>query len=342
MTVLECEIAIIGGGCIGVSILNALVRSGISNIVLIDKGRTTTSATANSGGMFRVFHENPEHIRLALGHYRILQDFLHEGVLATESEPNGSLYFLNRHRLDRCKEGLQIMFEAQYPFEILNPIEGRKKFPEFRWDDEELAIYEPLAHQRDPGVFTDHLLRRCLKVRDVTLLESTEIKSIRSYHNRYLLSGVCQSVVAKSLVLAGGASLLPRFKDLGLNLALESRALTVFVSEKTNKTWKIPNYFDRERLEFGAFAHAQKVLLSHREQNRVWETMWEKDFEEKTAMDSYAPRRLGFLGQVCGHPQLFIATGWGGTAFKFALEVGHRMAHVMENRLHRKKENLRA
>ena len=62
----DFDIAIIGGGCIGSSILYELCHRGFSNIVLIDHGRKTTSATANSGGMLRIFHENTEHIKAAL------------------------------------------------------------------------------------------------------------------------------------------------------------------------------------------------------------------------------------------------------------------------------------
>ena len=319
------------------SILQNLVSRGLSNIVLVDRGRKFESATANSGGMVRVFHENPHHVQLALGNHRKLMHLLSKGVLGHESPCNGSLYFFNHQRFGSYQQTLKKMSRANYPFEIIYPCEGRKRFPAFQWHPDDLAIYEALGRQLNPHTFVDSLLNASRRP-GVSVLEDFEARRIRPHLNRYIISGNEQTLTAKTLILAGGAALLPRLQDLGLTLSLESQTLTAYVADKIEKNFQIPNYLDRETLEFGGFGQAETVVLSHTTQKRLREENWQSKFRTRFARDCYAPNRMGFLGQIAGHSQLFLATGWGGTAFKFALELGQRMGRIIEKTLLKKGE----
>jgi glycine/D-amino acid oxidase-like deaminating enzyme len=287
--------------------------------------------------MLRVFHENPEHIDLALGHHKHLGRLEKEGTLPRKSKPNGSLYFFNRSRLTQYESGLKKMNAAKYPFEILNPIEGRKRFPEYRWNSEELAIYEVLGDQIDPKLFLEKLYNTSLSFPGIAVLNGLEVQRICPYQSRYRVSAHGLTLTSKSLILSGGASFLPRLRDFGLKLPLESRSIEIFIANKAEKNFRISNYFDRETIEFGGFGHPDNVILSHIRQSRVVKELWKQEFGKRVAYDCYAPNRKGFLGQISGHSGLFIATGWGGTAFKFSLEVGHRMGRIIENTLLKKR-----
>jgi len=374
----EFDIVIIGGGCIGCSILYELTRRGFSNIALIDEGRKILSATAHSGGMLRVFHENIEHVQLALTNHSLLHQYsqsmaAHSLLDIQRSKPNGSLYFFNKHRFQNFKPHLESMRAAQYPFDILNETSGKRQFPQFHWKTDEWAIYEPLGSQTPPLLWSEDLLSKSIRA-GATLIDNFLVQRICRYNDQYRISSKEAVVTTKSLVLAGGARLLPRLQDLALKFPLTSKTITTFVARKktiqidsikqkelrnqtTSRQAEIhleavskmvetelasssvpPNYFDRETLEFGGFGHPSLVTLSSPNPQRLF-TMpfWEDAMDKREAEDCYAPHRMGFSGQVSGFPQLYMATGWGGTGFKFALAVGNRMAAAIEQGRHERR-----
>jgi hypothetical protein len=57
------------------------------------------SATANSGGLLRVFHESSEHVRLALTNHSLLKAYHRAGVLSKAPLSEGNLYFFNQRRM---------------------------------------------------------------------------------------------------------------------------------------------------------------------------------------------------------------------------------------------------
>lgn len=324
----EFDLVIVGGGCIGSSTLHELVRAGYQNIALIDNGRKSVSATANSGGMLRVFHENPEHVELALGHYTRLKKYKLLGVLNENLPSNGNLYFFNRHRFGAYTQSLQKMDNADYPFEVITTAQGKERFPQFNWGPEDWAIYESEGGHLSPSHFVENLLGESLR-RGAFLLDNFEVRRIVPYLDRFRICGENSVVTTKVLLLAGGARLLPVLRDLGVALPLESKLLTSFIAEKTTEDFVMQNFFDRETLEYGRFGVGNQVLLSQKDILRTREKNWKKTLKKQMAEDCYAPHRLGFLGQVPGHPGLHLSMGWGGTAFKFSLEVGRRVSNIV-------------
>lgn len=317
----EFDITIVGGGCIGASILHELTLRGCGNLALIDQGRGTVSATANSGGMIRVFHENIEHVNLALANHARLKN-LH---LPETPETNGSLYFFHKRRYPQYRANLERMNEAGYPFEILTPVCGRKRFSDLQWGEDEWAIYEPLGSQLSPRLFADDLISGSRRA-GATVIDGFEVQRLSRCRDHYRISGSLATVTTKTLILAGGARLLPRLRDLGLALPLEAKVLTAFTCASTGPV--MPNYFDRETLDFACLGRRGQVTFS--KPPRLSQTYWRGPLHKHSAEDCYAPNRIGFSGQVAGFPQLSLATGWGGTAFKFALEIGNRVANAVE------------
>jgi len=325
----EFDIAIIGGGCIGSSILLELTRLGIGNVALLDAGRSTVSASANSGGMLRVFHEDARHMDLALANYRLIKDYEAMGILGRNPAPNGSLYFFRKERLDGYQAGLQRMIAADYPFELVTGAQGSERFPDFVWKDDECAVYEPAGQHRDPRTFVEELLSACRR-QQVKIHDDFDVQRICPYLDQYRICGPSGTITAKSLVLAGGARLLPRLRELGLAFDLEAKTLTTYGAEKTVADHVRPNYFDRETLEFGRLGPGPQVILSQTHPTRLVRPHWQPRFKATQAADCYAPQRIGILGQIPGHSRLVLVTGWGGTAFKFSLAIGRLAGEVIE------------
>ncbi len=323
----EFEIAILGGGCIGSSILYALCLRDKKNVVLVDNGRRNISATANSGGMLRVFHENLAHIHLALNNFTLLDTYQQSKVFTERANVNGNLYFFDKKRYRNYKNNFSLMERLHYPFEILTPLSGKERFPQYTWNSQ-WAVYEPKGNQLSPKIFMDDLLVASQKL-GANILDDFEVNNICYKNNKYTLQGVKKSITSKILILAGGARLLPKLNHFGIKLNIEVKNITTYLAKKTHPLqW--PNYFDRESLQFGCFSHNDNVLLSEKNNAPVNEKKWGKIMIKKSASDLYANNRMGILGKIPGTHHLFIATGWGGTAFKFALEIGQRIANAIE------------
>jgi len=328
------DLVILGGGCIGSAILHELGRRGFRDVALLDHGRATQSATAHSGGMLRVFHESPVHVDLALGHWAALahETNAHAHVLTEKVANNGSLYFFHRSRYDHYRASLKKMSDAGYPFEVMTPETGRARFPQFRWNTDDQAVFEPEGGYLSPVSFVRDLLLAGSRRGD-TIFENFEVRRIRSHLNRYHLLGNGPSLTARTLVLAGGARMIPRLNDLGLRLPLKARKISSYLARKTKAGFHTPNFFDRETLEFARLGQGTHVVLSRPSLARLTDSPWEEnEIQLLEADDCYAPHRQGVAGQVCGHQNLFMATGWGGTAFKFALEIGRLIADAIESR----------
>jgi glycine/D-amino acid oxidase-like deaminating enzyme len=324
----DFSVAILGGGCLGSSILYELTARGHRNIVLVDNARKTQSATSQSGGMLRVFHERPEHLALALENFEHLARYRKRGVLKENDRPAGSLYFYRARRRGDYASNRQKMERAGYPFEVITADAGRRRFPAFNWREDEEAIYEPAGSQLSPLGFVEDL-RAASRSLGAALIDDFEVCRISRWADRYRLSGRGGTVTTKMLVLAGGARLLPRFMDLGIELPLRAVALSAYWGKK-RLPQALPNFFDRETLAFGRLGSLDDVVLSQSRGGRLRSEIWEGRLEKRSAPDCYAPDRLGLLGELSGFPQLILATGWGGTGFKFALAIAKRVADALE------------
>lgn len=317
----EFDTLILGGGCVGAAIFHELALFGQPRVGLVDQGRKSRSATARSGGMLRIFHEGLPHLQLAAENHRILREYEAAGWVP-RAGTNGSLYFFHRRRLRGWQENLAALERARIPFAVLTPAEGR--FPEFRWEREEMALFEPEGGSADPAAFTESLLRHGRNLGGETL-EEARVERIRAAPGGYYLATSDGCLRTRQLVLAGGAAMLPRLEDLGLRLPLTARELNVH--ESTKEGPGLPNYFDRESLEYGRLGAGRAALLSSLHPQRI-----ELDFAPArtlAAQDCYAPGRLGLAGLVPGHPGLFLAAGWGGTAFKFSLAIGRQISGLV-------------
>ncbi len=334
MKAYEYDIVIIGAGCVGSSIAWDLTRRGFRNTLVLDNGRGQVSATSKSGGMLRVFHENAEHVELALNNLDLLKSYQDRRIVNEGSKFNGSLYFFDQRRYRDYAANLQIMETRNYPFEILTPQNGRMRFPQFHWAANQWAIYEPRGTQLSPMNFSNDLLKFG-QAAGLTVRSNFEVERICHFRDRYRVFSNDAVVTAKTLILAGGARLLPLLKQLGIGHSLKAQTLTAYQMTKLNSEIDMPNYFDRETLEYGRSGLGEHMWLSNPGTQRFIKPYWhQNEITMMSAEDCYAPNRAGFAGFLLGYPRLMLATGWGGTAFKFALEIGHRVGHTLETDLH--------
>lgn len=333
MKTTDYEIVIIGAGCIGSSIAFELSRRGYQNVAILDRGLNSLSATSQSGGMLRVFHESTAHIDLALNTLSKIKQYQDHGILSEKNIANGNLYFFDKRRYTDYQTNLQKMENKNYPFEIITPPNGRKRFPQFHWVDNQWAIYEPLATHLSPLQFSKDLLIASQKL-GLTYHSDFHVERICYFNKQHRIFDGQSMITAKILILAGGAGLLPHLKELGIGHSLKAQTITAYRAQKINETILFPNYFDRENLEFGRFGSGSEIIISQPQTQRLIKKYWNEDtLSEFSAPDSYSPGRKGFAGFLMGQPGMMLATGWGGTAFKFSLTIGQQIADSLSSEL---------
>lgn len=315
------DVVVVGGGCIGSSILHSLMLQGKKHVALVDRHRHTTSATANSGGMMRIFHEDPRHTQLAIQSTLLLKRYRSAGFIKTDLCCNGSLYFFDRRRYEQFEASMALMDDAGCSFEIVTPQSGRKDFPEFRWSDNDLAVYESTGKQIDPLLLNQELLRAS-EHQGATLFEDQHVHHITRTSHGYELHLEATSIYANQVVLAGGAAMIPLIHKLKISIPLVAKRLTSYLTANRPEYQHLPNYFDRETLEYARFGMGTHMLFSKPLLERLHIPTEVGPFTEQTADDSYAPERQGFIYTPEDYPGLTVVSGWGGTAFKFALEIG--------------------
>lgn len=325
------ETLILGGGCIGSSILFALNRLGIKNTALVDSGLKTTSATSQSAGMLRSFHENPVHTELAIRSRQLLDTYRREESLHIKLVCSGSLYFFHKDRLEGFEKSLKIMQDNGCAYEIITPSLGQKEFSEFHWGDDDLAIYESNGTYLNPLMLVGEL-QSYSEAQGASIFSDTKIHHIELTDGRYHLVADGRTFSAKQLILAGGAAMLPLLRDIDIDLPLEDSQLSLFTSPSVSTKMSLPNYFDRETLEHGRLTPGCLPLISTQAPERLKCLGTDPNSIEIRASDSYAPGRLGLIVNPPGHPHMTVATGWGGTALKFSLEIGHRCAERLTSK----------
>lgn len=124
---MSLPIVIVGGGVFGLCSALELSRRG-ADCLLLEAGELLSGATGHSGGMIRIWHGDPSMREWAAEGQKFWQQ-------RTGYHRTGSLYF----ELPGQKPEL-------YPgTRWLNAHEGRERFPQFSWADDDGAIYEPEA-----------------------------------------------------------------------------------------------------------------------------------------------------------------------------------------------------
>ena len=323
------DVIVIGGGCIGSSILYSLMLQGQKNIALVDSNRNSSSATANSGWMMRIFHEDPRHTQLAIQSTELLKRYRTAGLLKTDVCCNGSLYFFDRRRYEQFEPSMTLMDEAGCSFEIVTPQSGRRDFPEFRWSDNDLAIYESTGKQMSPTLLSQELLLTCQR-QGASVFDNHAVTNITRSDRGYEVHSERASLRSAQVILAGGAGMLPLLSQLNISTSLTAKRLTSYLADNRREYLHLPNYFDRETLEYARFGNGKNVLFSQRSLERLLLPQDQTSFVEQTADDSYAPDRQGFILSPPQYPGMTIVSGWGGTAFKFALEIGRSSAATIQ------------
>src|SRR5215467_15442048 len=127
----KAEYVVVGGGIMGLSIAYHLARSGVTDVVVVDRSYVCGGASGRNGGGVRAQWSSEANIRLMQESIRICRDFAREMKINVWFRQGGYL-FLVRSEKGRAtlEKSVRVQNECGLGTRLLTPQEARKIVPE--------------------------------------------------------------------------------------------------------------------------------------------------------------------------------------------------------------------
>ncbi len=138
------EIAIIGGGVMGLSIAYQLARRGLTDVVVLERGYLAEGASGRNGGGVRMQWSSELNVRLMQRSIEICRGLAHELGLNIWFRQGGYL-FLGRSDAERrrMEKNVEVQNRCGVPTRMLAPEQARDLVPELCLDGIVCAAFNP-------------------------------------------------------------------------------------------------------------------------------------------------------------------------------------------------------
>jgi len=199
------EVAVIGGGSTGSSILYHLAKRGINSSIIIDKGPQPGSGqTSKSTGILRTHYTNEIVAKMALFSYKFFKNF-------EKNVPNGNAGFIETGLIiggdskmaNSLTETVRMHEKIGIVSKIIDKEEAKKLEPLIDFSNFDIIIYEPHSGYAEPSRTTSSFIHAAEKLGAKTLF-NTEVRKIEKRSGYYRLSTTSVEIFAKKVVLATG------------------------------------------------------------------------------------------------------------------------------------------
>src|SRR6478609_3358081 len=113
----HASVVVIGGGVIGASIAFHLAESGVSDVVLVEKGELACGSTCKAAGGVRASFSNAANIAIGLRGLEVYSRFAQDYGQEIDFTRDGYLYLLSDRRCQvggwsSCRRGSRIVIAA--------------------------------------------------------------------------------------------------------------------------------------------------------------------------------------------------------------------------------------
>lgn len=151
---------IIGGGVIGLSTAYHLARKGFGRVIVIEKGPVGDGSSSRAAGIITglLWSETGVLVRkLSLQWFRELSEEL-DGYTF---QATGCLNLFDPPSWPAREALLPLYERLGAPFEILDAIEMRQRWPDLQPHDEWIGLFDPLGGYSEPDEYLPAIARRC-------------------------------------------------------------------------------------------------------------------------------------------------------------------------------------
>lgn len=360
----HAQVVIVGGGIVGCSIAYHLVQLGVTDVILLERGRLTCGTTWHAAGLImqlRLSHTGTEFARYAAELYGRLEA---ETGQATGFKQNGTLGVCrSAERLHETRRAASIARSAGIEAHLLSPAEARELYPEMDYRLIQGAIYIPKDGQTNPVDSTMALAAGARKG-GVRIREGMPVVRVEAGpEGGYRVHTPGGVTSCEQMVLACGLWTRDLASQLGINVPLHPCEHMYVVTEAlgfvkpTLPVLRDPDGYvyikeDAGKLLVGAFEPQGKPLHWDRlpghpefiELPEDWEH-FELPYTKAAEIlpplaqagishflngpESFTPDLMFALGEAPGRRNCFIAAGFNSEGIEYSPAAGRALAEWM-------------
>lgn len=205
----SCEIAIVGGGVMGLSIAYQLAKRGLTDVVVLERGYLAQGASGRNGGGVRMQWSTELNVRLMRESIDLCKHFAQEIGVNVWFRQGGYL-FLARRKDEREKLERNVALQNKFgvPTRMLRPDEAREIVPELDVSNVVCATYNPKDGVLFPWPFLWGYAHQA-QARGVEVHLFSDVTAIERGSDGFLLTvekqGQTHHVKAKRVINAAGA-----------------------------------------------------------------------------------------------------------------------------------------
>lgn len=230
----QYDVAIVGGGIMGVSLAFALTRLGVRDVAVFERRSLAAGGSGRSGALLRQHYSNVPEATLAhlsLQTYTNWGDavggscgFVKTGLIATVATSGD-----NSHNIERMYRNVEMQNRVGIASRVISAAELKELQPFANVDDLDVAAYEPESGYVD-GVEATRSMAEAAIRGGATVFEGTEVRGIRVQAGRVAGLETSQgNINAGTVVCAAGPWSLPLVEPLGVSIPLESQRVQVAI-----------------------------------------------------------------------------------------------------------------
>jgi 4-methylaminobutanoate oxidase (formaldehyde-forming) len=248
----SARIVIVGGGIVGCSVAYHLGRMGITDCILIERGKLSSGSSWHAAGLVGQLRTNANVTQL-LGYSVALYDKLEaETGLATGWKMNGGLRLAcNAERWIEVKRQATTARSFGLEMHLLSPAEARDLWPPMVVDDVVGAAFLPTDGQANPGDIVQALARGA-RMGGVAIHEDLKVTGIRVENSVVRAIETDRGVVScEKLVLCAGQWTRDLGRLAGVNVPLVSVQHQYLITTAIDGVTRgLPTLRDPDRLTY--------------------------------------------------------------------------------------------
>jgi sarcosine oxidase subunit beta len=341
----QCEIAIIGGGVMGLSIAYQLAKRGMTDVVVLERGYLAQGASGRNGGGVRMQWSTELNVRLMQESIALCSRFAQEIGVNVWFRQGGYL-FLGKSAQERAamEKNVALQNKCGVPTRMLTPGEAQEIVPELDLSQIACACYNPKDGVLFPWPFLWGYAHQALE-RGVEVHLYTTLTGIERGAGGFLLHTSKGDLQARRVINAAGAWSPEVARMVGVTLPNRPHRHEILSTEPL-KPWLTPMvsllssglYFSQSmrgeivmgittpddddgsvklgsRLLFLTRIARELVTLVPRMAQVKVLRQWAGPYD-------VSPDRQAILGEPDGVPGFFLCCGFTGHGFMMAPVIG--------------------
>lgn len=351
------NVAVIGGGVMGASILYNLTTKGIKDSVLLERDTLGSGSTGRSSGLIRMHYSTKVNAELS---WKSFPYFLNFDELIGQPKPQfirtGFIAIAGPESKEGLLNNVAIQQEVGIDTHIIDLKEAREIAPGFHLTDEESFAWEPQSGHGDPSGTAMAYIRGAEDLGAKVILKSPVQKIELKKNKVFAVHTEKETFETPIAVIATGPWSSQFLSHLGISLPLTATRHEVFLikrndnllsnhpsgADMSNMTYFRPEGNDMTLVGNGNREHIvdpenynPKPSMDYLED--VWLRLSKRipSIAEGEYFTGYAglytstPDTHPILDQIDGIDGLYICTGFSGHGFKLAPAVGVCMAELI-------------